>query len=54
MIPAEARNILDTISSIKHSRDTILDAMECLSRMSSPSDRDRNRVLKATKAIEQE
>lgn len=47
MIPVEARNVIDTINSIQHSGDLILDAIECLSRVVSPSQRDRTRVAVA-------
>jgi hypothetical protein len=44
MIPAEARNVIDTLGSIKHTEDNVLDAIDCLNRVVSPSQRDRNRV----------
>jgi len=52
MIPAEARAIIDQLSNIKRSKDEILDAVECLSRIVSPSARDRQRVALATKITE--
>jgi hypothetical protein len=51
VIPAEARNIIDTLESVKHDDDTVLDAIECLSRVVSPSMRDRGRVLVAQVAL---
>lgn len=44
MIPAEARNVVDTLSTIKHCEEHILDAIDCLNRIVSPSQRDRTRV----------
>ncbi len=47
MIPAEARIIADVhLINEHHTREQVLDAIECLSRIVSPSQRDRIRVTK--------
>ena len=47
MIPAEARRVIDTLASAKHTEDHIRDAIECMQRIVSPSHRDRVRVSRA-------
>lgn len=44
MIPAEARNIIDTLNSIIHDKELVYDAYYCLCRMKHESQRDRDRA----------
>jgi hypothetical protein len=53
MIPAEARLIVDNLSNVKTDREIILDAIDCLTRIVSPSMRDRTRVAKATEHLKE-
>lgn len=53
MIPAEARNIIDNLHAVKTDKETILDAVDCLSRIVSPSQRDRTRVARATEFLKE-
>ena len=49
MLHAEARNIIDTLNSVKWDDDTVLDAIECLKRIRTPTMRDIARVVLAEK-----
>lgn len=53
MIPAEARNIIDNLANVNSTEDTLRDAIECISRIVSPSQRDRNRVTRATEYLKE-
>jgi hypothetical protein len=54
MTVPEARRVIDTLASIKHPRDLVLDAIECLDRLpaSREYERDRWRRERAASWIE--
>jgi hypothetical protein len=43
MTVPEARRVIDTLASIKHPRDLVLDAIECLDRLPQCNSRDKRR-----------